>query len=158
MVGCVWILKRPGSGYRYSTGTADEGKMLKGPKCSRWIGGQNAKAGGRKRGYVAGIESRWCSGSGYVCQWRSFKFDPSRAKCPGSGTEIIPGKHSDTRINKAFDQRPWPLHDRYNRTDTCFRWGMAVTYNRYKFVTVPLPKRFRNGRFTSETAVRRFQK
>jgi hypothetical protein len=35
---------------------------------------------------------------------------------------------------------------------------MAVTYSRYKFVTVPLPKRFRNGRFTSETAVRRFQK
>jgi hypothetical protein len=30
---------------------------------------------------------------------------------------------------------------------------MAVTYSRYKFVTVSLPKRFRNGRFTSETAV-----
>jgi hypothetical protein len=29
---------------------------------------------------------------------------------------------------------------------------MAVTYGRYKFVTVSLPKRFRNGRFTSETA------
>jgi hypothetical protein len=29
---------------------------------------------------------------------------------------------------------------------------MAVTYSRYKFVTVSLPKRFRNGRFTSETA------
>jgi hypothetical protein len=29
---------------------------------------------------------------------------------------------------------------------------MAVTYNRYKFVTASLPKRFRNGRFTSETA------
>jgi hypothetical protein len=27
-----------------------------------------------------------------------------------------------------------------------------------KFVTVSLPKRFRNGRFTSETSVRRFQK
>jgi hypothetical protein len=35
---------------------------------------------------------------------------------------------------------------------------MAVTYGRYKFVTVSLLKRFRNGRFTSETAVRRFQK
>jgi hypothetical protein len=31
---------------------------------------------------------------------------------------------------------------------------MAVTYYRYKFVTVSLPRRFRNGRFTSETAVR----
>jgi hypothetical protein len=29
---------------------------------------------------------------------------------------------------------------------------MAVTYSRYKFVTVLLPKRFRNGRFDSETA------
>ena len=35
---------------------------------------------------------------------------------------------------------------------------MAVTYNRYKFVTVLLPKQLRNGRFTSETAVWRFQK
>jgi hypothetical protein len=33
-----------------------------------------------------------------IYQWRSFKFDPSRTKCPGIGTEIIPGKHSDTRI------------------------------------------------------------
>jgi hypothetical protein len=29
---------------------------------------------------------------------------------------------------------------------------MAVTYNRYKCVTVSLPKRLRNGRFISETA------
>jgi hypothetical protein len=35
---------------------------------------------------------------------------------------------------------------------------MAVTHSRYKFVTVSFPKRFRNGRFTPETAVRRFQK
>ena len=35
---------------------------------------------------------------------------------------------------------------------------MAVTYNRYNFLTVSLPKQLRNGRFTSETAVRRFQK
>jgi hypothetical protein len=35
---------------------------------------------------------------------------------------------------------------------------MAVTHSRYKFVTVSLPKRFRNGRFTSKTAVRQFQK
>jgi hypothetical protein len=54
-------------------------------------------------------------------------------------------------------------HGRYitvtpERTLTCVRWRMAVTYNRYKFVTVSIPKWFRNGRFTSETAVRRFQK
>jgi hypothetical protein len=43
-------------------------------------------------------------------QWRLFKVDPSYAKCPGSGTEIIPGKHPDTRI------KPLPLtngHGRY---------------------------------------------
>jgi hypothetical protein len=35
---------------------------------------------------------------------------------------------------------------------------MAVTYNRYKFVTVSLLKRLRNGRFASENAAQRFQK
>jgi hypothetical protein len=94
-------------------------------------------------------------------QWRLFKFKSPCAKCPGSGTEIIPGRHSDTRIkNKAsaFDQRPWPLHKRYTRTDTCLRWVMAVAYNRYKFITASILKRFRNGRFTSETDVWLFQK
>ena len=39
-------------------------------------------------------------------------------------------------------------HNRYTRTDTFVRWGMAVRhYTRYKFVTVSLPKRFRSGRF-----------
>ena len=36
------------------------------------------------------------------------------------------------------------LHKGNTRTDTCFCWGMAVAYSRYKFVTVSLPKRFRN--------------
>jgi hypothetical protein len=31
------------------------------------------------------------------------------------------------------------------------QWPLHV-YSRYKFLTVSLPKRFRNGRFTSETA------
>jgi hypothetical protein len=39
---------------------------------------------------------------------------------------------------------------------------MAVAHNRYKFITVSLPKSLSNGRFTSatknKTAVRRFQK
>jgi hypothetical protein len=35
---------------------------------------------------------------------------------------------------------------------------MADTYSRYEFLTAPLLKRLRNGRFTSETTVRRFQK
>jgi hypothetical protein len=75
--------------------------------------------------------------------------------------EIMPVKHSHTRHqNKAvgFGQRPRPLHNRYTRKDTFFRWRMAVTNSRYKFVTVPLPKQFRNGRFTYESAARRFQK
>jgi hypothetical protein len=33
-----------------------------------------------------------------VIQWRLFKFDLSLTKFPGSGTEITPGKHPDTRI------------------------------------------------------------
>ena len=79
------------------------------------------------------------------------------------GTEIIPVKHSHTRI------KPLALalangHGRYMTVTperalvSCVRWGMAVACGRYKFVTVSLPKRFRNGRFISETAVRRFQK
>jgi hypothetical protein len=35
---------------------------------------------------------------------------------------------------------------------------MAVAYNRYKFLTVSLLKRLRNGSFTSKKTVRRFQK
>jgi hypothetical protein len=45
-------------------------------------------------------------------QWRSFKLPPSTPKCPGSGTEIIPGKHSETNTRI----KPLPLingHGRY---------------------------------------------
>ena len=58
-----------------------------------------------------------------------FKLDPSGTKCPGSGTEIIPGKHPDTRI------KPFPLTNghgrymtvtRYTRTETFVRSGMAI--------------------------------
>jgi hypothetical protein len=52
----------------------------------------------------------------------------------------------------------YPLHNQQTRTDTYFCWGMAVTYGRYKSITISLPKRLSNGRFTSEAAVRRFQK
>jgi hypothetical protein len=91
----------------------------------------------------------------YIYQSLSFKGGNRATKDLRRRTEIIPVKDSHTRIqNKTvgFDQRPRPFHNRYTRTDTCVRWGMAVTYNRYKFVTVSFPKRFRNGRFTSETA------
>jgi hypothetical protein len=60
---------------------------------------------------------RWPLGAAVCCisQWRSFKFDPWDTKFPGSGTEIIPGKHSDTRI------KPLPLtngHGRYTTVTT----------------------------------------
>jgi hypothetical protein len=49
-------------------------------------------------------------------------------------TEVAPVKDSHTRIKPlplplSFVQRPRPLHDRcrYTRTETCVRWGMAVT-------------------------------
>jgi hypothetical protein len=38
------------------------------------------------------------------------------------------------------------------------RWGMAVAHDCYKSIAVSLAKRPHNGRFTSETAVGRFQK
>jgi hypothetical protein len=49
-----------------------------------------------------------------------------------------------------FGQRPRPLHNFYTRP-----LGMAIMYHsRYKFLTFSLPKRLRNGRFASESAVR----
>jgi hypothetical protein len=48
-------------------------------------------------------------------------------------------------------------HNCYTRTGACFRWGISVTPNRYKFVTTAFLERLRNGRFAPETAVRRFQ-
>jgi hypothetical protein len=73
---------------------------------------------------------------------------------------MTPVKDSHTRIKPLAltSGHGRYMHNRYTRTETCVRWGMAVTYSRYKFVTVSLPKRFRNGIFTSETAVQRFQK
>jgi hypothetical protein len=54
------------------------------------------------------------------------------------GTEIISGKHPDTRI------KPLPLTDgdgryRYTRTDTCVRWEISVKYIAGKFLAVSLP-------------------
>jgi hypothetical protein len=66
----------------------------------------------------------------------------------------MPVKDSHTRIN------PLPLasaHVRYitvtpERTILSVgEWPLHI-YSRYKFVTVSLPKRLRNGRFNSETA------
>ena len=69
-------------------------------------------------------------------------------------------KNSHSRIQPlalASGQQPRPLHNRFTRTGNFVCWGMTVTYNRYKFVAVSLPKRLRagDGRFASETAVRR---
>jgi hypothetical protein len=59
-----------------------------------------------------------------------------------------PGKHSDTRI------KPFPSangHGRYTTVTPERALVSVVTYNRYKFVTVSLPRRFRNGHFASKT-------
>ena len=75
--------------------------------------------------------------------------------------KIIPGKDSDTRIKPLAltnGHGRYMLHDRYTRTDTCIRWEMSVKYIAVKFLAVSLPKRPCNGRFTSETTARRFQK
>ena len=72
-------------------------------------------------------------------------------------TEIKPGKKNpDTDTRKkavAFGQRPRPLHNRYiHPNGHCACWAMAVSHSRYNFVTTPLPKRSRDGRFVSEAA------
>ena len=70
---------------------------------------------------------------------------------------IIPGRNSDARI------KPLPLvngHGRYiivtPERALGSVGGMAVTYNRYKFVTGSLLKWLHNGRLNPETAVWRF--
>jgi hypothetical protein len=40
-----------------------------------------------------------------------------------------------------------PLQNRHTPTGTLFRWGMAVTHSRYKFMAVSLPKRLWYCRF-----------
>ena len=98
-------------------------------------------------------------------QWARSKIGPFMHLTPSEETEVKPkpGKHSEIRI------KPLPLangHDRYiiaathpdGRLRPLGDGRMAVTYSRYKFVTVSLPEQLRNGRFNSETAVRRFQK
>jgi hypothetical protein len=84
----------------------------------------------------------------------SFEVDHRRTWDLRRRTGIIPVKDSHTRIKLLALASG---HGRYitvtpERTLAYVRWGMAFTYSRYKFVTVSLPKRFRNGRFTSETA------
>jgi hypothetical protein len=66
----------------------------------------------------------------------------------------IKDPHTHQKKTIGFGQRPRPLHDRHTRTDNFVRWGIAVAHSRCKFVTVSLRKRPRDGRFTSETAVR----
>jgi hypothetical protein len=94
-----------------------------------------------------------------VYQWLRFGLGSFPHLITLEEAEITPGKRSDTRI-KTVAFGPRPLHNRYTRTENCVRWVMAITYKHYKFSTVSLLKRLpvHNGRFASETAVRRFQK
>jgi hypothetical protein len=87
----------------------------------------------------------------YTCQWLRIGFHPFRHLTALEEAEIIPGKDSDTRI------KPLALTNGHGRY-------MAVTPERklmsarkfplntaVKFLSVSLPKRPCNGRFTSET-------
>ena len=94
-----------------------------------------------------------------IYQSPCFEFKPRGTWDLRRQTEIIPVKDSHTRI------KPFALasgHSRYitvtpERTLVSVgEWPLHIAVN--KCVTVSLPKRFRNGSFTSETAVRRFQK
>jgi hypothetical protein len=58
----------------------------------------------------------------------------------------VPVKDPHTRI------QPLALASGHGRYITVTFWPLHIYYNRYKFVTASLPKRFRNGRFNSETA------
>jgi hypothetical protein len=84
----------------------------------------------------------------------SFKFHPSAAPCPGSGTEIFPDKYPDTRI------KPLPLTNGHGRYITVApewtrlsvgEWPLHIAVFSCEFLTVSLPKRLRKGRFNSET-------
>jgi hypothetical protein len=72
-------------------------------------------------------------------------------------TEIKPFKYFRAGIKLLALTSGHSDHGRYiavtPRTGIIFRWVMTVTYSRYKFVTVSLLKRLRNGRLASETAV-----
>ena len=65
--------------------------------------------------------------------------------------QVLPVPHPHTRIkiktlalaHQLAAKQPL-LH---TRTGTCVRWEMTVAYNRYKFITVSLPKRSRSGYF-----------
>jgi hypothetical protein len=90
----------------------------------------------------------------------SFKVGHWGTKFPGSGTEKIPVK--DQRFphqNKTagFGQWPRPLHDRYlhpNRNLGPLGNGNYILHviADVNFLTLPLLKRLRNGRFNSESA------
>ena len=93
-----------------------------------------------------------------VHQWPRSKIDPPMTFTRSEGTELMPGEHSDTRI------KPLPLanpHGRYMSITperALVSVGELPLHLGVKFLTVSLPKPGCNGRFTSETVVRRFRK
>jgi hypothetical protein len=98
-------------------------------------------------------------GRGY--QSPSFKVDHREALDLRRQTETTTVKDPHTRI------KPLALASGHGRDITVTperalvsveELPLHITHKRHKLVTVSLPKLFRNGRFASETAVRRFQK
>ena len=63
-------------------------------------------------------------------------------------------KHPPGRLD-SYIQPGRYTHNRHTRKDTCVRREMAIACSHYKFITVSLPKRFRNDCFASETVTQR---
>jgi hypothetical protein len=77
--------------------------------------------------------------------------------CLGDATTVV--KKGVARGGGIKPRKPWVevifTHFRIKPLALASGHGRYITvaYCRYKFITVSLPKRFRNGRFNSETAV-----
>jgi hypothetical protein len=67
------------------------------------------------------------------------------------GAKVLMGIHACTIGGRRMRREP------NGEAGGVHHHGRCIYGNRYKFVTISLLKRFRNGRFTSETAMRRFQ-
>jgi hypothetical protein len=68
--------------------------------------------------------------STYTHQSPCFKAEPGETQDRRRRTEIMHNtsqRPPHQNITDGFGQRPRPLHNRYTRTDTCVRLGMAVT-------------------------------
>jgi hypothetical protein len=88
------------------------------------------------------------------CQPPCFKGGPSTTQDLRRRTEITPAKDSHTRIKLLDLASGYGRYMAVTPNGHFARWGIVVTYDRYKCVTVSIRERLRtgNGRFNSEMA------